>query len=633
MPIIVDTLQRGATGTAQFAAFKESDGKLSYVTVGDLSLRDSIPEWARLPFMRCHVISENQDYRLGSDTTIAGQVWSSVDVLSGSSVQLRTEKNQPDGYVGLNSNGKIDPQYIQNIYSNASYVVTTLTARNNLTTKTGDLAVVNSGDSDEGVYVKLNNNPAPTGNDDWAIIQNPAVVTSVNGQSGVVSITIASLLQNAQNLTDFQDAVGSSQAVAGNSGAISTLSGRVDDIETLIGNLALDAKIADWDNTVTYNDFRVVMYDDGSGIKMYRVKEGQGPVPAGTLPTDTAYYEVISGVAVINYANNSQMEAATATNVSVNPLQWMYGFTFHLANKVFPALGAQSVIDAILTIESDLDQAELDILALESGKEDALGNPTVDDYILSSKADGTRSWVENTSSGNLREVTSGTQAESSNLDFSAHLILTMTLTGDLDITSITGIGNESGGGVGWLQVTHNGHNLTFNSSLVDAENVKTFEDTNGVYYITIQNRGTTSAPDYLIYDPLYVPTVESSGDGLTPLNLILTSGDLINASEINYTTGGQVWAAPASGKIRHFIGGAFKVNITTPFDSGTLCIGYDANNKLFEYPLSDLTSGFWPVLGDVFDSELKWWVEGTPPTTGDGSLVLYSKYTADYDEV
>jgi hypothetical protein len=224
-----------------------------------------------------------------------------------------------------------------------------------------------------------------------------------------------------------------------------------------------------------------------------------------------------------------------------------------------------------------------------------------------------------------RAITNGIQVESSTLDFSTHVIKTLELSANLDVTEITGIGTVNGGGVAWLAVTHNGFDLTFNTSLVDATNVKTFKDTNGVYYITIQNRGTSLSPDYVIYDPL--------GDGLIPLNLILTSSDLINASEINYTTGGQVWAAPASGKIRHFIGGSFKVNITTPFDSGTLCIGYDINNKLFEYPLADLSTGFWPVLGDVFDGELKWWIEGTPPTTGDGSLVLYAKYSTDFDEI
>jgi hypothetical protein len=300
-------------------------------------------------------------------------------------------------------------------------------------------------------------------------------------------------------------------------------------------------------------------------------------------------------------------------NKWMNALRGFQQFIYLIANYTVSALN---------TTSKNLVGA---INELFVNKEDSLGNPSVDDYILSSKADGTRSWVENTSSSNLREVTSGTQAESSTLNFSTHIILTMTLAGDLDITSITGIGTVDGGGVGWIQVTHNGHNLTFNSSLVDATNVKTFKDTNGVYYITIQNRGTSLSPDYVIYDPL--------GDGLIPLNLILTSSDLINASEINYITGGQVWAAPASGKIRHFIGGSFKVNITTPFDSGTLCIGYDINNKLFEYPLADLTTGFWPVLGDVFDGELKWWVEGTPPTTGDGSLVLYAKYSTDFDEI
>jgi polyhydroxyalkanoate synthesis regulator phasin len=46
-----------------------------------------------------------------------------------------------------------------------------------------------------------------------------------------------------------------------------------------------------------------------------------------------------------------------------------------------------------------------------SGKENSLGNPSVDDYVLSSKADGTRSWVEMSGGGGSTTKTSETKVD------------------------------------------------------------------------------------------------------------------------------------------------------------------------------------------------------------------------------
>ena len=118
--VIIDTLQRGGTGAATFPVIQESDSKVSYLTVNDIPARDAIEEWKRLPFMKVHVISDGKDYRLGSDITIANQVW--TEVLGGTGFQPVSEKNQPGGYVGLELDGFINPQFIKAIYANTSYV-------------------------------------------------------------------------------------------------------------------------------------------------------------------------------------------------------------------------------------------------------------------------------------------------------------------------------------------------------------------------------------------------------------------------------------------------------------------------------------------------------------------------------
>lgn len=69
--------------------------------------------------------------------------------------------------------------------------------------------------------------------------------------------------------------------------------------------------------------------------------------------------------------------------------------------------------------------------------ESALGNPSVDDYVLSSKADGTRSWVEMTGGGgggdhnDLSNIQGGTTDEYYHLTSAQHTIATQAATGSL----------------------------------------------------------------------------------------------------------------------------------------------------------------------------------------------------------
>lgn len=285
MPVtIIDTLQRGGLGTAPFPVIKEDDSRLSYLTVADLASRDAIPEWKRLPFMRVYVIGEATDYRLGVDVTIAGQVWTEVTSSGGSGTfQLLSEKNQPSGYVGLEANSKINPIYIDNIYANNSFVVTSLAARNALTTATGDIITVTDLSK---IFVKLNNNPPINIDADFAELLFPGAVLSVNGQVGVVNITIASLLAVPQNATDLEAFIASSTAVLALNAVTSTHTVQIAalqaDVTALQAALGSSAGIPDYDPLATYSLNQAVKFQEVSG--RYNLYVADNSIAAGELP-------------------------------------------------------------------------------------------------------------------------------------------------------------------------------------------------------------------------------------------------------------------------------------------------------------------------------------------------------------
>jgi hypothetical protein len=285
---VIDKLQRGGTGTGSFAVIWEADSKLSYVTVADTAARDAIEEWRRMAFMRVHVISENKDYRLGANITIAGQVWSEVSGgVDTTTYQAKSEKNQPSGYVGLEDNGKINPVYIDNIYTNNSHVTTSLSARNALSTLTGD--IITTTDTSQ-IWVKLNNNLPPNTDDDFAELMFPGSVVSVNGQTGAVSITIASLLSDSTNLTNFNSAVAAAPAVGGlnsqvviNTTAIAALQAAVTDLED---NNAVS--ITTWTEGIPYEEGNYVDATDSSGnLRLFKALTNNVDLDPLTTPEGT----------------------------------------------------------------------------------------------------------------------------------------------------------------------------------------------------------------------------------------------------------------------------------------------------------------------------------------------------------
>lgn len=259
--IVIDTLSRGGSGTSEFPVIKESDSELSYVTVTTLAARDTIPAWKRLPFMRCHVIEDGNDYRLGNDVTIPGQVWTNIDDGWGSEqYQLSSEKGQPDGYVPLNADSKINPVYIQNIYSNNSYVVTNLTEMYALAALTGDIVIIT--DTSQ-TFVKLDDTPPITTSADYAELQTSGSVLSVNGMTGAVEITIDNLLAHGTNQSQFNVAVAAAPQVSGNTSAIAANTSNINTLLTqkspgIAGSYAtLSTMIADQSNQYINHIYRI----------------------------------------------------------------------------------------------------------------------------------------------------------------------------------------------------------------------------------------------------------------------------------------------------------------------------------------------------------------------------------------
>lgn len=285
--VIISTLQRGAAGTAPFPISKQDDLQIPHVIVPDIATRDAIPEWKRISFMTCYVIDQDTTFKLGVDVTIVGQVW--TDQGSGSQFQLLSEKNQASGYVGLNAEGFIDPQYIRSISVQDYYVVNNEAERLALVALTGDIAHQLDNNN---IYIKKNNKTPPTLNSDWADITPSATVSSVNGQVGAVSITINGLLGWLSNQAEFDAAVGATPAILSLNGQVAVNTADIAAIFALLSGITGEAdSLPVWDNGTAYVEGNVVLHDPGVGRKnLYRCTIA----PAiGVDPTNIAFWELI----------------------------------------------------------------------------------------------------------------------------------------------------------------------------------------------------------------------------------------------------------------------------------------------------------------------------------------------------
>jgi len=111
--------------------------------------------------------------------------------------QKTAEKDQPDGYAGLDSVGKLDPAQIPSLAIVDTFVVADQAARLALTqAEVGDIAVQT--DTSE-TYILQGTDP--TDNDDWVkLLFPPDAVDSVNGQTGAVNLDTDDINEGAVNL-------------------------------------------------------------------------------------------------------------------------------------------------------------------------------------------------------------------------------------------------------------------------------------------------------------------------------------------------------------------------------------------------------------------------------------------------
>jgi hypothetical protein len=115
-----------------------------------------------------------------------GGIWEN----DGTTYQKTSEKDQINGYAGLDSSGKLDPTQIPSLAIGDTFVVANQAARLALTTaETGDIAVQT--DTSE-TYILQGTDPSD--NDDWVkLLFPPDAVDSVNGQTGAVVLELGDI--------------------------------------------------------------------------------------------------------------------------------------------------------------------------------------------------------------------------------------------------------------------------------------------------------------------------------------------------------------------------------------------------------------------------------------------------------
>ncbi|GGY87556.1 TipJ family phage tail tip protein [Shewanella fodinae] len=91
--------------------------------------------------------------------------------------------------------------------------------------------------------------------------------------------------------------------------SIPTLTANIDSINQQLAEIT---GAGAWVNTTVYDSGDYVTYDDGTGVSLYRAK--QDAIPAGTLPTNTTYWDYVGDYASIG-------EAVAALTASVTDIE------------------------------------------------------------------------------------------------------------------------------------------------------------------------------------------------------------------------------------------------------------------------------------------------------------------------
>lgn len=252
-----------------------------------------------------------------------GGVWEN----DGTTYQKTVQKNQVDGYAGLDAGGKLNPNQIPSLAITDTFVVADETERLALTAaETGDIAVQTDTSK---TFILQGTDPSVAG--DWVkLLFPPDAVDSVNGETGVVVLDTDDITEGVTNLyftdqraddradgriaaatTDdvsegvtnlyFTDA--RVDAVIANSDTDDLAEGATNlyytdnRVESVIGNASID-DLGDV-NIVTPADGEILTYDGTAG-EWYN-----GSAPAGTLAglSDVDVDGVTDGQAIVYSAS------------------------------------------------------------------------------------------------------------------------------------------------------------------------------------------------------------------------------------------------------------------------------------------------------------------------------------------
>lgn len=226
--------------------------------------------------------------------------------------QLRSEKNQASGYLGLNSQTLIDPVYLPSLaIDSVNQNITSDAQMTALTAEPGDVAIRTDYDPDR-MYM-LAASPAST-LANWVRVTF-GDVASVNGQTGVVTLGATSVsaigrVRDEGTLIDYAselDFIGAGVLVSRNAttGRIEvTISGASAGIATEaaagIGEIATDTEIQTVIDTSTFRDFLVSAY------RLRQELDRRLSMGSWTAPSLTSGWTNFAGEQPIQYRKNAQ---------------------------------------------------------------------------------------------------------------------------------------------------------------------------------------------------------------------------------------------------------------------------------------------------------------------------------------
>lgn len=246
---ITGTFIKGATNEGVFPIALADSLRIPNQIVANIAGLTSLAEFLRMSYMTVYVITTGETWRLGVNTTIAGEIWT----LDSADYILTSAIGAANGVVPLNASSKIDAQYIDQILITQVHQVDDIAAMLAFPAFEGDLLIVTDASADPAVtsgsatYVKLNDTPPTTALSDYSLLEFGVSVTSVNGKTGVVVLDFDDI--NAITPSQFAAAVAAHTSVTANAAAIVTNAGDITSLDSL---KAAKTNVLELDNTTPF---------------------------------------------------------------------------------------------------------------------------------------------------------------------------------------------------------------------------------------------------------------------------------------------------------------------------------------------------------------------------------------------